>query len=79
VIPIVRTELDGLPVIWADVPGHFTGALAFRVGRSDETLATGGLSHLVEHLALPTDRRRSVDFNGSVDGIETAFGATRCS
>jgi zinc protease len=75
VIPIVRTEVDGLPVFWADVPRQFAGALVFRVGRSDETLTTGGLSHLVEHLALPTERRRSVDFNGTVDGLETTFFA----
>nr|WP_117212210.1 insulinase family protein [Allorhizocola rhizosphaerae] len=30
--------------------------LVFRVGQADETLATHGISHLVEHLALRSPR-----------------------
>ena len=47
----------------------------FRVGRSDETATTTGLTHLVEHLALPARSRRSLDFNGTVDNILTCFWA----
>jgi hypothetical protein len=49
--------------------------VAFRAGRTDETLPSSGVCHLVEHLALPTDYPRSLEFNGTVDAITTSFWA----
>jgi zinc protease len=46
------------------------------VGRADERATTTGLTHLVEHLALPARSRRRIDFNGSVDNILTTFWAS---
>ena len=49
---ITRTTVDGVPVFSAPDPARLAGALMFRVGRADEPLARGGLTHMVEHLAL---------------------------
>jgi zinc protease len=51
-------------------------SVGFRVGRSDETAATSGKTHLVEHLALPSQSRRRIEFNGIVDNALTAFWAS---
>ena len=48
----LRTEVDGVPVWFTDVPGPCMGGVLFRVGRQDETLSTHGITHAVEHLAL---------------------------
>src|SRR5687767_3382181 len=71
-----RTERGGLPVWWADVPGSFFASLMFRVGQADEALATRGLTHLVEHLALFALGRRDHPFNGFVDDVRCVFYAT---
>jgi hypothetical protein len=74
--PVVeRTAVDGVPVLWANGPEPYVGALVFRVGLADETLATLGLSHLVEHLALHAGGRRRFDANGFVDETRTVFWA----
>lgn len=73
---IVRTEIDGVPVFWtegaAGDPGY-QAALVFRVGRADETLARGGLSHLVEHLVLHAVGDADYHHNGAVDATTTTF------
>jgi tetratricopeptide (TPR) repeat protein len=70
-----RDEVDGVPVFWTEAPADlpFTAALVFRVGFADETLPTNGVSHLVEHLALPAERLAGVELNGSVDDLFTLF------
>jgi predicted Zn-dependent peptidase len=74
---INRSELDGIPVFWADCSaGPFTAGLVVRVGRADETLATAGVSHLVEHLALSGIEEQPYDHNGEVDSDHTIFYAT---
>ena len=74
---IRRGELDGVPVFWADCSaGPFTAGLIVRVGRADETLATAGISHLVEHLALTGIEEQPYDHNGEVDSDRTLFYAT---
>jgi zinc protease len=45
-------EVDGIPAVAAKRAGPLSAGLVFRVGRADETLATAGITHLVEHLAL---------------------------
>jgi hypothetical protein len=71
-----RTEVDGVPTFWAATYGPFTGVVVFRVGTSDETLPTRGITHLVEHLALwPLGGRQRYEFDASVDGLFTTFWA----
>ena len=40
-IAIERSELDGVPIYWAEGHVPFQMGLLFRVGRADETLAAG--------------------------------------
>lgn len=56
VLPVVHhTAVDGVPAVWADLPGDPVTTLVFGVGHEDATPATAGLTHLVEHLV----RRRA--------------------
>lgn len=71
--PIQRTEVDGVRTFWIDAPGPMVAALVFRVGRSDEPTPLGGISHLVEHLALAGLGVQDYDHNGFVDGHLTVF------
>lgn len=76
--PMHRLERDGVPVYWTPDAPRFTGVLMFRVGISDESVMTRGLTHLVEHLAMSefTKTRPRFPFNGSVDSLRTMFWAT---
>jgi hypothetical protein len=65
-----------VPVVWAEAPGPFTAGLVFRVGRADEKPTHGGITHLVEHLALPAARIPRVEFNGAVSNSVTSFWAS---
>ena len=65
-----------MPTYWADVQVPFVAVLSFRVGRADETLVTGGLTHLVEHIAIPIDELHGLDVNGSVGPTTTVFWAS---
>ena len=69
------TEVDGVPTFWLPVEGPLTASLMFRVGRADERLWTGGITHLVEHLALyPLGARDTrYSFNAFVDAVTTVF------
>jgi len=71
-----RTEVDGVPVFWADVDGPAVGALLFGVGRADEPAPLGGVSHLVEHLALAPLSSVEHSHNGFVAGWRTVFHAS---
>lgn len=71
--PIRRTEVDGVRTLWIDSPGPMVAALVFRVGRSDEPTPMGGISHVVEHLALAGLGVQDYDHNGFVDGRLTVF------
>lgn len=68
--------VDGVPVLWAPAPGPFTAGLVFGVGRRDETFVRGGLTHLVEHLAMRSLGRTTLDCNASVDLSTTEFTAS---
>lgn len=50
--------------------------LWFGVGMQDETFATAGASHLVEHLVLAEQPRSHLDLDGTVDVATTCFSAT---
>jgi zinc protease len=73
---ITRIEIDGVPVFSAPVDGPLRAALLFRVGKLDETLASNGITHLVEHLALTAVGQQPYQYNGFVDGLLTGFGVT---
>ncbi len=77
-IPMHRLERDGVPVYWTPDAPRFTGALTFRVGISDESVITRGLTHLVEHLVLSefVHTRHRYALNGFVDPLRTVFWAT---
>jgi predicted Zn-dependent peptidase len=68
--------VDGVPVLTAPRQGPVTGALMFRVGTADETLATSGITHLVEHLALSGRLLDGVHHNGETGAVWTVFHAT---
>lgn len=69
-----RAEIGGVPVFWADTGGDPAAGLIFRVGRADEMLATSGITHLAEHLALyPLGLDTRQHHNGQVAAAATTF------
>src|SRR5581483_10436757 len=70
-----QTEIDGVPTLIAPTSGPMTAGLTFRVGRSDETLATSGITHLVEHLALHRHGLAEYHYNGASSSTYTTFQA----
>jgi hypothetical protein len=71
-----RTEIGGIPCFWAPGPPPFAAALVFRVGRADEQLHLGGITHLAEHLLMPASPPRDVDRNARVETILAVFWAS---
>jgi hypothetical protein len=67
------TEVDGVPTLVANRPGPVRAGLMFRVGRADETLARGGISHLTEHLALHDRGLTDYHINGTTGAVVTDF------
>ncbi|MCX5405143.1 insulinase family protein [Streptomyces sp. NBC_00335] len=73
---ITHTSVDGVPTLLAHRPGPVTAGLFFRVGRADETLATSGITHLVEHLALYRHGLSDLHYNGATAAAYTHFHVT---
>ncbi|MFD4692468.1 M16 family metallopeptidase [Streptomyces sp. NPDC058463] len=73
---IRETEVDGIRTVLAAAPGPVTAGLLFRVGVADETLATTGITHLVEHLALHRHGLSDLHFNGTTAATYTHFHVT---
>lgn len=73
---IVRTEVDGVPILWSEAPGTPIFALHGRVGRVDEPAHEGGLTHIVEHLSMSTLGQPRYDHNAWVEATRTVFHAT---
>lgn len=71
-----RQDIDGVAVLWAERGEPYSGSLTFGVGRRDETFVTGGITHLVEHLAMSALAPSHLDRNASVDDGVTRFTAT---
>ncbi|MFD5659789.1 M16 family metallopeptidase [Streptomyces hirsutus] len=67
------TETDGIPTLFAQAAGPMRAGLVFRVGVADETLARGGVTHLVEHLALHRQGLADYHFNGATKAAFTHF------
>ncbi|GAB4085805.1 hypothetical protein GCM10028784_24350 [Myceligenerans cantabricum] len=75
--PVSTGAADGVPVLYAPWrENQVTGGLVFRVGQADETLATRGLTHLVEHLALFDQNLTDTHHNGVTNDTTTMFHAT---
>ncbi|KGN32682.1 hypothetical protein N802_16955 [Knoellia sinensis KCTC 19936] len=68
--------VSGVRTFWVD-SGRPTlaASLLFRRGIVDETLATTGLTHLLEHLALHDRAKGALQVNGSVSLLQTQFDA----
>ncbi|MFD0353915.1 M16 family metallopeptidase [Streptomyces sp. NPDC127110] len=73
---IVHTTVDGIRTVLAPAAGPVTAGLLFRVGRADETLATSGVTHLVEHLALHRHGLGDLHYNGATAAAYTHFHVT---
>ncbi|MDQ0794511.1 pitrilysin family protein [Streptomyces sp. B1I3] len=73
---IRETEVDGIRTVLAAGSGPVTAGLFFRVGVADETLATTGITHLVEHLALHRHGLSDLHYNGATAATYTLFHAT---
>ena len=67
------TEVDHVPVVWADAGAPLRAGLLFRAGYADETLATFGRTHLIEHLAFSAMNDEFHRHNGTVDATTTGF------
>ena len=65
-------EVDGVPAVWADVPGPLRAGLLFRVGEADERLIEHGVTHLAEHAAIRAAGREH-GLGGTVGLLETHF------
>ncbi|MGW2043851.1 M16 family metallopeptidase [Streptomyces sp. NPDC001858] len=74
---VSHTHTDGIPTLYAPASAsggkEITAGLFFRVGRADETLATAGLTHLVEHLALHRLGLSDLHYNGATANAYTLF------
>ncbi|MFF8969691.1 M16 family metallopeptidase [Streptomyces sp. NPDC014995] len=72
-----HTTTQGIPTLYAPGSGNeITAGLFFRVGRADETLATAGITHLVEHLALHRLGLSDLHYNGATANAYTLFHVT---
>jgi predicted Zn-dependent peptidase len=72
-----HTTTQGIPTLYAATSGNeITAGLFFRVGRADETLATAGITHLVEHLALHRLGLSDLHYNGATANAYTLFHVT---
>jgi predicted Zn-dependent peptidase len=73
---IGSTTVAGIPTLIAYHDGPMAAGLFFRVGHADETLATSGITHLVEHLALFGQNRGDTHHNGATGSEFTHFHVT---
>ncbi|QJT03529.1 insulinase family protein [Streptomyces asoensis] len=74
---VSHTTTQHIPTLYAPASGNeITAGLFFRVGRADETLATAGLTHLVEHLALHRLGLSDLHYNGATANAYTLFHVT---
>ncbi|WP_037802263.1 M16 family metallopeptidase [Streptomyces sp. NRRL F-5135] len=76
VLAIRETEVDGIRTVLTAGGGAVTAGLAFRVGAADETYATRGVTHLVEHLALHRHGVSDLHYNGATATTYTLFHVT---
>lgn len=70
---VALAESGGVPVLLAPREGNLGAGIAFRVGTAHETLATSGITHLVEHLALRGQVLSEAHLNGHTHTDVTVF------
>lgn len=70
---VALAEADGVPVLLAPREGNTGGGIIFRVGSAHETLATSGITHLIEHLALREQVLSEAHLNGQTHADVTLF------
>lgn len=70
---IEQTYIDGIPTLVAPADGPLRGGITFRVGNADESLASSGVTHLVEHLALHRLGLTDYHYNGATGATVTHF------
>ncbi|TNM38414.1 insulinase family protein [Nocardioides albidus] len=69
-----HSEVAGIPLLLGPaLDGRCAGGLTFRVGYADETLATSGITHLTEHLALHFSDPTKLHSNGITGANTTTF------
>jgi hypothetical protein len=73
---VQRIDVEGVPVFTAPGPERVSAALVFGVGIRDETYATLGITHLVEHLVMGALPKSHLECNAMVDVATTSFMAT---
>lgn len=73
---IRRTEIDGVPTLFAEHSGPYRAGLVFRVGRADESFARSGITHLLEHLTLFPLGIAEHNYNGCTGPVTTTFTAS---
>jgi hypothetical protein len=66
-------ELDGIPLFHMPMPGSTVMSLSFRVGRADEPVAHGGMTHLAEHLILTAIDDVFDHANGTTEPYRVTF------
>jgi hypothetical protein len=68
-------RVDGVPVFWTKSGDEMLAGPMFRAGRGDESVARGGITHMIEHLALfPLGvQEAGRHYNGQVDAVTTTF------
>jgi zinc protease len=66
-------EVDGVPLLWADLDGPLQAHLLFGVGQAHETLPLHGITHLVEHLVLTGSADSPHAYNGTTANLTTSF------
>lgn len=75
-MPVTTGSVDGVDAFWTDSGRErLSASLIFRVGAADETLATAGSSHLIEHLLLHGPPSGAVEVNGSTSGLLVSLDA----
>ena len=67
------TKVDEVTTVWTEAPAPIRAGLYFRTGRVDETLATSGQTHLIEHMSLSAVSDYQPQHNGLVGGVFTGF------
>lgn len=66
-------ELDGIPLFHIPTPGSTILSLSFRVGRADEPVVLGGMTHLAEHLILTAIDDVFDHANGTTEPYRVTF------
>ena len=73
---IVQRRPGGVPFFAVDAADPVYAGVSFRVGRADETAASTGITHLIEHLVMPSHSYPDVECNGTVENLFTTMWAS---